>query len=121
MKFDTHLDLNEMVAVTWIQVMVAVTWIQVMVAVTWIQVAFSNTRILGLSVPVYATSRRGAHTSNKVTTLASHSSFCYKNIILLMYKETFTKMYMYALFSVRFDLQYGPYKHFGYWSILSDP
>ena len=34
-------------------------------------------------------------------------------------KETFTKMF--TLFLIGFNYQYGPYAHFGYWTLVSDP
>ena len=34
-------------------------------------------------------------------------------------KKTSTKMY--APFWIGFDYQYGPYAHFGYWTLNSDP
>ena len=34
-------------------------------------------------------------------------------------KETSTKMY--SPFQIRFNLQYGTYAHFGYWTLVSDP
>ena len=33
--------------------------------------------------------------------------------------ETTTKMY--TPFEIGFGLQYGPYAHFGYWTLVSDP
>ena len=33
--------------------------------------------------------------------------------------ETSTKMY--TPFYIGFSLQYGPYAHFGYWTLVSDP
>ena len=33
--------------------------------------------------------------------------------------ETSTKMY--TPFEIGFSLQYGPYVHFGYWTLVSDP
>ena len=33
--------------------------------------------------------------------------------------ETSTKMY--TPFQIGFSLQYGPYAHFGYWTLVSDP
>ena len=40
------------------------------------------------------------------------------NSKLCQYKETSTQMY--TSFYFRFNFQYGPYAHFGYWTLVSD-
>ena len=42
-----------------------------------------------------------------------------KYILIEIYKDTSTKMY--KPFLVEFDQRYGPYAHFGYWTLISDP
>ena len=39
--------------------------------------------------------------------------------VVEIYKETSTKMY--TPFLIRMNERYGPYAHFGYWTLVSDP
>ena len=46
--------------------------------------------------------------------------FPQSNDISVSYKKDFYYMYTY-LFPIGLNLQYGPYAHFGYWVLISDP